>query len=226
MLVQSGRILAPQANTSKFPHFLMNDKQSGHRRSGTSAASPLRSADYAKLLVFALLILPSLALFGVGVIPTIFLIFGLVMARRQGDFSHIRVSVTYVTWYCVLGGALGTSIALWTYNDYLKSSMYVTDFLWLACAATLIATTYVVCVHVLYLKPLSAHSEWVEAHGIFGRSNAADKVTETGMDIIKGERQKNYSVADELLKWAQLRDGGNITAEQFDEARAKLLGRN
>jgi len=41
--------------------------------------------------------------------------------------------------------------------------------------------------------------------------------------IIKSENLKNYSVADELLKWAQLKEDGHITEEEFNEARRKIL---
>ncbi len=48
----------------------------------------------------------------------------------------------------------------------------------------------------------------------------------TGVDIIKGEKQKQYSVADELLKWAKLKEDGHITDDEFNDARKKLLERN
>ena len=46
---------------------------------------------------------------------------------------------------------------------------------------------------------------------------------EEKMDIIKSEKLKQYSVADELLKWAKLKEDGHITEEEFDEARKSLL---
>lgn len=46
------------------------------------------------------------------------------------------------------------------------------------------------------------------------------------VDIIKGEKLKQYSVADELIKWAKLKEDGHISECEFNEARAKLLKRN
>ncbi len=46
------------------------------------------------------------------------------------------------------------------------------------------------------------------------------------IDIIKSEKLKQYSVADELLKWAKLKEDGHITEEEFNEARKKLLKQN
>ena len=84
---------------------------------------------------------------------------------------------------------------------------------------------YVACVHYLFHAPLKRHSAWVEHNPIFLRRSTirlkAQKATE--MDIIKGEKLKQYSVADELLKWAKLKDDGHISEEEFKEARDKLL---
>jgi len=43
-------------------------------------------------------------------------------------------------------------------------------------------------------------------------------------NIIKKDSLKSYSVADELLKWAKLRDEGHISKAEFDAARKKILG--
>ncbi|MNR60378.1 hypothetical protein D3C85_1818390 [compost metagenome] len=43
--------------------------------------------------------------------------------------------------------------------------------------------------------------------------------------IIKTQSFKAFSVADELIKWSKLRDDGVVTVEEYELARAKLLGR-
>lgn len=43
--------------------------------------------------------------------------------------------------------------------------------------------------------------------------------------IIKSEGLKPYSVADELLKWASLKDAGLVSDEEFKEARNKIMGK-
>ena len=41
--------------------------------------------------------------------------------------------------------------------------------------------------------------------------------------IIKADKMKSYSVADELIKWTQLKEDGHITEKEYQEARKKLL---
>jgi hypothetical protein len=43
--------------------------------------------------------------------------------------------------------------------------------------------------------------------------------------VIKSNKLKPYSVADELLKWAELRDKGHVTEQEYDNARKELLSR-
>jgi len=43
--------------------------------------------------------------------------------------------------------------------------------------------------------------------------------------IIRTDNLKSYSVADELLKWTQLKDAGVVSEEEFQEARDKIMGK-
>lgn len=58
-----------------------------------------------------------------------------------------------------------------------------------------------------------------------GAAKARFEPEEPGARIIGSEGFSRFSVADEMLKWKQLRDEGIVTEEEFQEARAKLLGR-
>lgn len=43
--------------------------------------------------------------------------------------------------------------------------------------------------------------------------------------IIKTDNLKSYSVADELLKWMQLKEAGIVSEEEFQEARKKIMSK-
>ena len=81
---------------------------------------------------------------------------------------------------------------------------------------------------VLFLNILKAHSEWVPVNGIFSSKpkNSEIKTEDSEIDIIKSEKLKYYSVADELIKWSKLKEDGLISENEFNEARAKILKRN
>lgn len=79
---------------------------------------------------------------------------------------------------------------------------------------------------MLFLNPLSKHREWVEINGVFS-TKPKSNLDNSGVEfkIIKGEKLKQYSVADELIKWAKLKEDGHISDEEFNDARNKLLKR-
>ena len=91
-----------------------------------------------------------------------------------------------------------------------------------------ICVVYLILVKTLFLKPLTSHSEWVAVNGMFSAKAKSIQKTksESEVDIIKGEKLKQYSVADELIKWGKLKEDGLISEDEFNEAREKLLKRN
>ena len=84
---------------------------------------------------------------------------------------------------------------------------------------------YLKAVNNLFYSPLKRHSEWVAVNGIFAGKSKSDikSATESEMDIIKAEKLKQYSVADELMKWGKLLEEGHISEDEFNQAKAKLL---
>ncbi len=86
-----------------------------------------------------------------------------------------------------------------------------------------IASFYYIITKVMFFNVLERHKKWIEQNGIFSKTPKHSKVQKSSFDLIKSEKLKQFSVADELLKWAKLKEGGHISAEEFDEMRKKLL---
>ena len=61
-------------------------------------------------------------------------------------------------------------------------------------------------------KALALGEDLVQPRQVLG---ALTQVVE--VDIIKGEKLKHYSVADELMKWAKLKEEGHISEDEFNE---------
>ena len=199
---------------------------------------PLNSSEQAKLLIFTLLMLPSIV-FLVGLIPALFLSFGLFTMKKNESFSHVETAVRHFNGYvgCILVGCI-CFMAYYgsTYgnSDYYYHSAYFApeweyekEFTVVSVFAG-ISIFYLTIVKVLFLTPLKAHSEWVPVNGIFSSKPKASKIQteDSEIDIIKSEKLKYYSVADELIKWAKLKEDGLISENEFNEARAKILKRN
>ena len=194
--------------------------------------TPLSSNDYGKLLVFALLLLPPV-LFVVGIVPALFLLFGVFMMKKTSDFAHVETAVRNYKIYCSLiafGFFLALGYFLFEYSRHVDSmsdwaKQRAAEDAVQALIGNMISMLYIVAVQYLVLKPLKAHRDWVATKGFFLNRSKQPVSVPKDIEIIKGERMRSFSVADELLKWGKLKDEGHITAEEFADARRKLLER-
>ena len=157
------------------------------------------------------------------------------MMKKYQDFTEIEKSVKKVKFYFYM---ILLSIApLFFYNlnhiQYgISSHRYGFAHYFANCISFvvigLIAVFYLLIIHKLFYLPLSRHRKWVEVNGIFSikPKNKNNSKNQFEIDIIKGEKLKQYSVADELIKWAKLKEDGCISEDEFNEVRAKLLKKN
>jgi hypothetical protein len=193
---------------------------------------PLTSSDNLKLMIFAMISTVT-ALMIIGLIPALVICYSIFMTKKHQDFSHIETAVNFLKVIFLIG--LFMSIIVFVYLAYTEHSWgphsniidHITDQNEGTGSSVVVASTliYVLILHHLYHLPLKRHSKWVEHNPIFfkGSKSTEGSTDDPKMDIIKGENLKQYSVADELIKWAKLKDDGHISEEEFQEARDKLL---
>lgn len=201
-------------------------------------SEPLSATDHLKIMIFLPLLIPSVFPYLLGIIPVLLLAFGYYMMKKNRDFSSLEVSVkTAKNYYkiVIFLSFLAAAFGLFSYLNYdydgSFSRAYYSDYFATFLIASLVATiafAYILILKHLYFLPLQNHSEWVVANGTF--SNKPKKPTpdnsKASVDILQSEKLKPYSVADELLKWAKLKEDGLISEEEFNEARSKLLNRS
>lgn len=187
---------------------------------------PLSSTDHSKILFFTLLMLPPTGFF-IGILPTVFLLFGIFMMKKNNDFTHIDTAVRNVKWYLYALIAIAVCCAAWAATTLGAEDRYDRmgkQFIFCSITAVVVFI-YVLFVDKLFYAPLAEHREWVEGYGIF--SNRTKTISnKSEIDIIKGERLKSFSVADELIKWAKLREEGHVSEQEYNDARKKLLHRD
>ncbi|MEQ8505147.1 MAG: SHOCT domain-containing protein [Rhodospirillales bacterium] len=203
---------------------------------------PLTSSDSLKLLIFAVItIVTALAL--VGILPALFILFSIYMTSKTENFSHIDTMVKFLKTVFIIGISVISVYGIFgfihfysrahEYNPDIKSySMGSVKFAWeytdeiqLSIIVSMSLVLYVIALQCLFHAPLKRHSTWIEQNPIFfKRTKFAKRAPDDlELNIIKGEKLKQYSVADELLKWAKLKDDGHISEAEFQEARQKLL---
>lgn len=186
---------------------------------------PLSSGDHAKLLTFILIFFPAV-IFLAGIVPAMLLAFGIYSMKKNRNFSNLEATLKVAKGYIAI--AMGLIVFLININEYMRSgwSSYQECAI-VGLVISGVATFYVLMVNLLFDAPLRAHYKWIEVNGVFSSTPRGISQMEQPpeLDIIKSEKLKQYSVADELIKWAKLKEGGHITETEFNEARIRLLQR-
>ena len=128
----------------------------------------MSSGDQGKLLIFSLLMTPSLV-FLFGIIPAIFLGFGIYMMKKNQDFSSIDTAVKNFKGYAWLALIGCTLSSIYWGNKYFgaERSYYYDDEFFISLMFAGIAFAYLIVVQVLFYSPMYRHREWVEVNGIF-----------------------------------------------------------
>lgn len=181
------------------------------------------SEDIAKVLVFIIFQL-FLSLIIVGLIPSLIILLGFLLAKRDGKVSTFKVSVKLSIYYAYIIVSIGIFFNLLnfsskeqyykhlrtydSYSEYILVEL-VGNSLWFVIAAIV----YSVIIKKLYEKPI-----------INNFSSISPKMNGE-FNIYNTENFKRYSVADELLKWKALKDQGLITDLDFEKMKRKILNK-
>jgi hypothetical protein len=164
--------------------------------------------------------------------------------RKNQDISYIETAykvLKVITYLWLVGCLIFTAVGLFDYigsvieynsciNKIDERYCYsykprVKDELVIPIVFSFFGILYFFLLKFFFYNPLVNHEEWVIKNGIFSTKEKALVVTENSPNIFNNEGIKQYSVADELLKWAKLKEDGLISDKEFEQAKAKILGK-
>lgn len=186
---------------------------------------PLSSNEQAKVFFFGLLLTPLVFVGGAGILLVLPTLWGLRMLRNTHDFSYID---TIRTIHKGFAGIASTGIILYHLHGIVRWMEYhdLSDLSYedisLLVLLLLIYPVYSFLFDWLFYTPLTNHKEWVVANGIFSTTEADNKPS-ASRSLFTINKPHKLSVADELLKWNNLKEAGLVTEEEFAKARKDLL---
>jgi len=163
---------------------------------------PLSSSDQFKILIFLLLLIPPVVFYGIGLIPAIFIGFGLFMMNKNKDFSYVvsaekNFKIFFKIIMAIIVAILSLSFIIAVITNEFSSNADDFELVLGYLFSAGVCLAYIILSNVLFFDVLKAHSEWVEINGIFS-NRAKQKNSTTKADIIENENLGKNSVADEL----------------------------
>lgn len=175
---------------------------------------PLDGTDRTKIIAFfALLILP-LMWFGGSIIILIIVIFSIYIMKKDKKFEPILKAKEYINIYLILVAIILVFVGL----ANLKYGGWVLIIVSLVGYPVLIKV-----IDFLFFETLDNHSQWIVNNGIFADFKGEKSFIEKTTEKIQTIKKESTNTADELLKWAELKEKGLITNEEFQKAKEKIL---
>lgn len=190
--------------------------------------TPLSSKDHTKIVIFIILNM-ALSIIIVGIIPSIIILIGYYIARKNKDFNYVSVSVKFYSIYFYLIIFIFIIVIFFNIDGLLSENNWIfresKDIILFSLSAIFISIFYIFISMKLFHSPLSQHCQWVEYNGMFSKYERAVS-NPSGIDLIKYNKFKSYSVSEELLNWAKLKESGYITEKEFIEIKNNLLNKS
>lgn len=196
-------------------------------RDSCMSDSPLTSNASAKIFTFALFNLLAILCFGVGLIPSLFVLVGLHLMRKKQDFSYLTSFTNFAKIYSFLL-FLTMLILYWNstgfdrWLEYLKKG---SDDAF-SILVVLIPLLYYLSFDFLFYKHLKKHQNWVVENFKLPWLSAKKASLTSSVDIPSkhGDESKTSLLADQLEKLVQLKNDNLISESEYQKAKTKLLG--
>lgn len=183
-----------------------------------------------RLLVFSAILIGAAICYlaGIlGILPISILIFGLIFSAVTGKDNALRVTYIFIRTLGYMGFAVAALLAgvsifglLWGASSIEILRNDANPAAWLA-----IFGTFAICfllgstaLKYLWFKPLSRQLDGL--HNLIIRDR---NPVPRSPAIMSREALRSFSTADELRKWAKLREEEAISDAEFAEVRRKLL---
>ncbi len=171
------------------------------------------SSELTKLIFFVFIQIIT-CVFLIGIIPTIIFITSYFLMRRDRSveivLKAVKIVVIYTKTLVILIFIVVLLNFMWDEIDL--------DMVLIFSIITLISGgLYLTLLTNLVHKPVEIYGEYLS------KQAALTETQESTSTILNKENNKIYSVADELLKWKELKDNGVITEEEFVQMKAKIM---
>ncbi|APV35149.1 SHOCT domain-containing protein [Acinetobacter soli] len=174
----------------------------------------ISSSDLVKITFFVILQIPLIFPILWGIIPSIILVIGFFISKRDAKIEVFKKTINLCKLYVSLTSIIIILVTIYVFitDEYYRDDPFTYIVLpMLLCFFGLFL--YLLALEFLLCRPLINNSYFIFSPE---RKNQ--------LNILGSEKMKSYSIADELLKWKELKDKGLISEKEFEEMKKKIIG--
>lgn len=178
---------------------------------------PLNGIERLSIIGFFTLTSLSILLFGFGIIPLIICLSIIYIIKKDKNFEYINSGKKFILFYLII---LSLPLLLISYDENKREVIRL--LLGLAVIPLGLFLFYWLF-NNLFFNILKRHEQWIIENGLFTDSRNEKSFIEKTTEKIQTIKKEPINITDELLKWAELKEKGLITEEEFKKAKEKIL---
>ena len=175
---------------------------------------PLDGTERVMIGSFLFILVASSLFFGFGIILTFIYLTFFYISKKDKNIKYLynvkKISLIYIF----------TLLVISIITALIKGDDNVTEIILIV-----LFTNYIIYFlsDIQYLKIIKRHEKWIIDNGLFTDYKGEKSFFEKTSEKIQTIKQEPKNLTDELLKWAELKEKGLITDEEFQKAKEKIL---
>ena len=175
---------------------------------------PLSGTERVMISSFLFLLVASSFFFGFGIILTFIYLAFFYISKKDKKIKYLynvkKILLLYICTLLVI--SIITALAV-RYNDVTYTILII-----------LLTNSIIYFLSdILYFNIIKRHEKWILNNGIFADYKGEKSFIEKTTEKIQTIQKESTNTADELLKWAELKEKGLVTDEEFQKAKEKIL---
>ena len=175
---------------------------------------PLDGTERVMISSFLFLLVASSFFFGFGIILTFIYLAFFYISKKDKKIKYLynvkKILLLYICTLLVI--SIITALAV-RYNDVTYTILII-----------LLTNSIIYFLSdILYFNIIKRHEKWILNNGIFADFKGEKSFIEKTTEKIQTIKKESTNTADELLKWAELKEKGLITDEEFQKGKEKIL---
>ena len=175
---------------------------------------PLDGTERVMIGSFLFILVASSLFFGFGIILTFIYLTFFYIKKKDKNIKYLynvkKISLIYIF----------TLLVISIITALIKGDDNVTEIILIVLFTNSII--YFLS-DILYFNIIKRHEKWIIDNGLFTDYKGEKSFFEKTSEKIQTIKQEPKNLTDELLKWAELKEKGLITDEEFQKAKEKIL---
>ena len=208
---------------------------------------PLNGTERIMIIGFFVLLLGTLFL---GIIPIIFFLTTIYIIKKDKSFNIIKNIIKINIAYWILLSTIISGISLYQYNNLMNKVVEIkpsertlddrgfmslqelnnkytmqeaNKYIIFILIPPICAYIFYLLSNILFFNILKKHENWVINNGIFSDYKGEKSFIEKTTEKLQTIKKEPINTTDELLKWAELKEKGLISDDEYQKVKEKIL---